>query len=1076
MTKFLCLRSLSHLLLPLIVLAFGAGIWLNSERPASTFEHETEAEAHLAAPNADEWFYTQRAYPLADIPPGARAQAFAQMQREEARLKQAGLAALVKQADATAEAVPVWQPLGPAPIANGLLDGGLPLPASGRVMSLALDPNYDGAGNRTLYIGAAHGGLWRTRDDGANWTPLLEEQASQAVGAITIDPNNSNVIYVGTGTGSRSISSYYGAGLLKSVDGGASWRLIEGPISIRAPQRPAFQMASMPRIALDPNNSSTLYVCTVNGAITSATGASGSVPLGQRGVWKSNDAGETWRNLDPLGNSGGTNASDLVIDPRNSNFVIAGMQASGLYRSLAGGEPGTWTLLGGGLPAVGSFGRVALTIGPPLPPSTNTTFFALFSINNNANWQLYRSTDNGDTWQALNAPANAGQTFHNLVLVVDPTDANVLYTGEVRLHRSLDGGQSWQRISDGDGSGGIHVDQHAFVINPRNRNQIFVGNDGGVWRSANATAATIRWENLNQGLNLTQFQGLALHPTDPNFLLGGTQDNGSLRFTNNIAWTSVAGGDGGAAVIDQANPTTVYHNYQSTSGNFGPRISLTSGNSWRDIGCRSCGAVQGRMNANDRVSFYSPMAQHTGFTQPPNFNVIYFGTHRVYRSSDNGTLWTGLGPSSDGFGQDLPGGSGTVSALAAHPRLDTSTMPPGEMLWGGTSTGRVFVTLDAGKLADATFTNVTKAPLPNRFVTDIAPDPANPQRAYVAYSGFDVSTPTTPGHVFLTEDGGTTWRNISGNLPDVPVLSLALDPLLPGTVYVGTDLGVFRTVDGGETWLRFGAGIPNTSVFILRYHAASRSLVAATHGRGAFRLALGNPALSVSAANYRRESLAVEGIVALFGADLATRTEAAATVPLPTQLAGTSVRLTDANGVEQLAPLFFVSPQQINYQIPPGVAAGTATVTILKDGNLVASGVERVRDVAPSLFTANANGRGVPAGYGVRVRGGAQTLVLIARAEAGGQVPEPIELGPEGDQVVLVLFGTGLRRRSSLGGVAITIGGVSTPAQYAGEVAGLVGLDQLNFIIPRALAGRGEVDVTVSAGGLAANPVRVNIK
>jgi uncharacterized protein (TIGR03437 family) len=403
-------------------------------------------------------------------------------------------------------------------------------------------------------------------------------------------------------------------------------------------------------------------------------------------------------------------------------------------------------------------------------------------------------------------------------------------------------------------------------------------------------------------------------------------------------------------------------------------------------------------------------------------------------------------------------------------------MPPGELVWVGTSNGRVWVTADAGKLAEAAFTNVTKAPLPNRFLTDIAPDPANPQRAYVAYSGFDVSTPTTPGHVFLTEDGGATWRNISGNLPDVPVLSLALDPLLPGTVYAGTDLGVFRTVDGGETWLRFGAGIPNTSVFILRFHAASRSLVAATHGRGAFRLALGNPALSVSAANYRRESLAVEGIVALFGADLATRTEAASAVPLPTQLAGTSVRITDANGVEHPAPLFFVSPQQINYQIPPGVAAGTVTVTILKDGALAASGVERVRNVAPALFTANANGRGVPAGYGVRVRGGVQSLVTIARAEGNAQVPEPIDLGPEGDQVVLVLFGTGLRRRADLASVSIAMGGVSVPAQYAGETPGLVGLDQLNFIIPRALAGRGEVDVLVSAGGVAANPVRVNVK
>jgi uncharacterized protein (TIGR03437 family) len=1073
-------RHLSRWIPLFIVLAFSVGAfchnqagWPGLETAATQGAAETETVAE--APGADDWFYAQRAYPLPDIPPGARAQAFEQMKREEARLKQAGLAALVKQAEAAAETAPVWQPLGPAPIANGNLDGGLALPASGRVMSLALDPNYDGTGNRTIYLGAAHGGLWRSLDNGATWMPLLDEEASQAVGAITIDPNNPNVIYVGTGTGSRSISSYYGAGLLKSVDGGATWRLIPGPLSTRAPFRPAFQMASMPRLALDPNNSSTLYACTVNGSITSATGSSGSVPLGQRGVWKSNDGGETWRNLDPSGNGGATNASDLVIDPRNSNFVMAALQSTGLYRSLAGGETGTWERLSGGLPAAGTFGRVALTTGPPLPPSTNPTFFAAFATSSST-LQLFRSVDNGDTWQALSVPAGATQTFHNLVLMVDPVDANVLYAGEVRLHRSLNGGASWERVSNGDGSGGLHVDQHAFVINPRNRNQIFVGNDGGVWRSDNATAALIRWQNLNLGLNIAQFQGLALHPSDPNFLLGGTQDNGSLRFTNNPAWTTVAGGDGGAAVIDQSNPTTVYHNFQSGTGSYGPRVSFNSGSNWTDIGCRNCAAVPGRLNPTDRVSFYSPMAQHAGFTQAPSGNVIYFGTHRLYRSANNGGTWTGLGPSADGFGQDLTRGSGTVTAIAAPPRLDTSTLPPGEIVWVGASDGTVQVSVNAGKLADATFTNVTQAPLPNRFVTDIAPDPANPQRAYVAFSGFDASTPATPGHIFLTEDGGASWRNFSGNLPDVPVLSLALDPLLPGTVYAGTDLGVFRTVDGGETWLRFGTGIPNTSVFILRYHAASRSLVAATHGRGVFRLALGNPALSVSAANYRRESLAVEAIAALFGEGLATRTEAATALPLPTQLAGTTVRLTDTNGVEHLAPLFFVSPQQINYQIPPGVAAGTVTVTIFKDGTLAASGVESARAVAPSLFTANANGRGVPAGYGVRVRNGVQSLVTIARTEGGMQVPEPIDLGPADDQVVLVIFGTGLRRRPALSSLTLTIGGLSVPAEYAGETPGLVGLDQLNFLLPRALAGRGEVVVTLSAGGSAANAVTVNIK
>ncbi len=1060
--------------LPMLALAFFCGITLTGQRltllPLAEFE--PEAEAHEAKPGAEEWFYEQRAYPLKAIPAGARLRAFEQAEREERRLRPGRRAVLQGEGESGVLAEPAWQPLGPAPILNGSTL------AAGRMTAVALEPDYDGVNNRTLYAGAAHGGLWRSTDNGANWTPLFDEQASQAIGSIVIEPNNPQVIYVGTGTATRSISSYYGAGLLKSVDGGASWRRITGPISTRAPLQPAFIMASIPRIVLDPNNTSTIYLCTVNGSITSATGSSGSVPLGQRGVWKSTDAGETWRNLDPLNNGGATNANDLVLDPKTAGFVLTALQANGLFRSTANGEPGTWERLSG-LPNAGTFGRVALAPGPPLAPATNTTFYALFALNANPQIALYRSTDNGTTWQQLTVPTDVAQPFHNLVLTVDPQDANLVYLGEVQLHRSTDGGQTWARITTGDGSGALHVDQQAFVINPRNRNQIVLGNDGGVWRSENATASAMRWENLNRTLNTVQFQGLALHPADPNFLLGGTQDNGSLRFTGTPAWAAVAGGDGGAALIDQSNPTTVYHNFQSSTGSYGPRVSFNSGTNWTDIGCRSCTATPGRLHPSDRVNFYAPFAAHTGFNTPPNGNVIYYGTQRVYRSADNGRTWTGLGPSADGFGQDLSRGTSTVSAIAAHPTLDNAVAPPGEIVWVGTTDGLIRVATDAGKLAEAVFTNVTKAPLPNRFVTDFALDPADTRRAFASYSGFDLSTPTTLGHVFVTEDRGETWRNVSGNLPDVPVLALALDPQLPGTIYAGTDLGVFRTVDGGATWLRFGTGIPNTSVFILRYHAATRSLVAATHGRGAFRLNLPRALVTVSAASFTRTALAVEGIVAAFGSRLATGSAAANSIPLPTELAGTRVLVRDANGVERPAPLFFVSPEQINYQIPADTAPGLVEVTVLSSDGTISGAGEAVRNVAPTLFTANSNGRGVPAGYGVRVRGGEQTVIQLAALVPTATPPlQPAELdlGPEGDQVVLVLFGTGLRRRPDLSGVDVSIGGVKVPAQYAGEVAGLVGLDQLNFGVPRSLIGRGEVDVVVNASGVAGNTVRVRIK
>ena len=483
------------------------------------------------------------------------------------------------------------------------------------------------------------------------------------------------------------------------------------------------------------------------------------------------------------------------------------------------------------------------------------------------------------------------------------------------------------------------------------------------------------------------------------------------------------------------------------------------------------------MNPTDRVGFYAPMALHAGFTQSPG-NVIYWGTQRLYRSTDTGQTWTGLGPSTDGFGQDLAPTTGRLSAIAAHPKLNNNISPPGEIVWVGTSNGLVQVTSNAGALESAVFTNVVKAPLPNRFVTDIALDPNNPQRAYVTYSGFNLSTPTAPGHVFRTDDLGGNWRDISGNLPDAPVTSIALDPFRADTVYIGSDLGVFQTTDGGATWTRLGNGMPRVATFMVRYQAATRSLIAATHGRGMFRLPLASAAATVSAASFNRSALAVEGIVSAFGAGLSTATAVAASLPLPRTLAGTTVTIRDAAGNEQQAPLFFVSPSQVNFQIPPGTAPGPIAVTITSGDGTVSTGSERAFAVAPSLFTANANGKGVPAAFVVRVRNNVQTQIPVAQFDSATNqfVPAEIDLGPEGDQVVLVLHGTGIRRRSALSAVRVAIGGTDSQTIYAGEAPGFVGLDQINAIIPRSLIGRDTVDVVLSVDGGTANTVTIKIK
>jgi uncharacterized protein (TIGR03437 family) len=235
---------------------------------------------------------------------------------------------------------------------------------------------------------------------------------------------------------------------------------------------------------------------------------------------------------------------------------------------------------------------------------------------------------------------------------------------------------------------------------------------------------------------------------------------------------------------------------------------------------------------------------------------------------------------------------------------------------------------------------------------------------------------------------------------------------------------------------------------------------------------------SLSAASYRAE-VASEAIVAAFGANLAASTVAATTLPLPTMLAGVTVRVTDSSGIERNAPLFFVSPRQINYQIPFGTASGAASVTVLANGAALAAGAVQVTTVAPGLFSANANGQGVAAAVVLRIKpGSAQSFEPVARFDAAQNrfVAAPIELGPETDQVFLLLFGTGLRRRSSLTSVTAMIGGLNTLVEYAGPQGDFAGLDQVNLRLPRALAGRGEVNIALMADGKAANVVTVSVR
>lgn len=1037
------------------------------------------------------WLYEQRAYPRETIPYGARQHAFEQLEIAEARQRELNL----RTADVEQVA---WQPLGPAPIGQQIGQfainyGEKRVSCSGRANALALHPQFDGTNNRTIYIGAAQGGVWRSDDGGATWRSLTDSAPSLVVGDIAIDPTNPNVIWVGTGEGDQ-YGGYYGAGLLKSTDGGATWQVITGPNANQPPIQPAFINAGIMKIEIDPTNTNTVYITTGSGSPSSASSKTGAeAPLGQQGLWKTTDGGQTWTHLDVLGDGGRVPAMDVITDPNNRQRVFAAMNATGIFRSDNGGQ--SWTKLAGGLPTTG-FGRIALAVGPPLQPSTNATIVAAVAATNDKIQGIYGSLDNGATWTRVTQPPASGQANYNLAIAVDPTDSRVLYFGTSAneandggtVFRSTNAGESWQDLSKGDAtSGGLHADTHAIVVSSRNPNIVITGNDGGVFRTNNAKAAanTVAWTSLNDSLNTVQFQVLALHPTSLDFMVGGTQDNGTNRYSGNASWANLAEGDGGFAYIDQSNPKVVWHTYQNDKETgFGPRMTLdgTVNNiEWIDRNCSKCQAKPGGLNPNDRFSFYAPLTGNAGFTGP-NGNVVYFGTQRLYRTADRGATWTGLGASSDGFGADLTKGQGYVTAIAAHPRLNPAqgSDPQGEVVWVGTSDGTVQVTIDAGKLDKATWRNVTKAPLPNRFITDIGLDPNEQRRAIVTYSGFNANTPSTPGKVFLTNDQGGTWTDITGDLPDTPANSVAVDPNQANTFYLGTDIGVFQTTNGGQNWSRVGAGLPRVAVFTVRYHAATKNLVVGTYGRGAWKLALTTSAVkavaTVSAASFSATAFSSEAIVAAFGESLGTGVEVATTVPLPTKLAGSSIKVKDSAGVERDAPLFFVAPQQINYLIPPGTANGAATVTVTSGDGTLSQGTINIVSAAPGWFTANANGQGVPAGVVFRAKAdGSQSLEPLSITEGGRQVPREIDLGPEGEQVLLVLFGTGFRGAAA-NAVNCQIGGEASEVLFAGPQGGLVGLDQANLRVPRMLAGRGVVDLVFTADGRAANTVQIRVK
>ncbi len=743
------------------------------------------------------WEHRQRAYPLGFVPEGARARALTQIQ--QTRPPAPRHKPLVGGAQQ-------WINIGPAPILNGQIAPAGPV--SGRVTAIAVDP-----GNMSHWlIGTAQGGVWETLDAGGTWTPKTDDQASLAVGALAFARSNPAIIYAGTGEPNfAALDDYGGAGLLKSVDGGASWQLLASSL---------FSGKSFSSIVVDPSNPNTLVASVTHGL--AGRGAEAPPTQPGYGVFKSTDGGSTW-NQKVVGAS-----TDLKADPGNFNHQVAAATTNAftpsyqLYRSLDAG--GSWTTLSGPWINLGGAGRMQLAISPSNPntlyvsaadfrdPQNNTNYNRLLGI-----WRTDTAWAAAPTWTQLPQPQGVGdQVWYDQVISVDPANANVLYFGETPLRKF--NGTTWATIGadyDANVNGRFfHPDQHAQAWAGT---RLIIGNDGGVWSTADGGAT---FTNHNSNISITQFYYGSVHPQGRDFAIAGAQDNGSEKWQGANGWTLAGLGDGGETAVSPSNPDNNWV------------VSLDQLQIVRESGAGQFEQevfAAGTYNLPN-VPFIARLA-----LAPTNENILLTAASILIKTTNF------FSASTPDWFQDSQDVGAPITALAFAPS-DLS----GNTYAFGTSDGQLWLT-STGSGADAVNINAGNA-VPGRYVTAVAFHPNNPNILYAALSGFDEGTVGKPGHVFKTGNAlspAPTWVDVSPPV-DLPHNALALDPLNPNTIYAGTDLGVWVSTDGAGTWNHMGPeiGMPNVAVFDLKVQPVTGRVFAFTHGRGAFMYdpnAINNP-------------------------------------------------------------------------------------------------------------------------------------------------------------------------------------------------------------------------------------------
>lgn len=728
-----------------------------------------------------------------------------------------------------------WTPAGPGPVIVG------PASAfSGRVISIAFDP----VNNDTIYIGAANGGVWKSTDRGQTWSPKSDFQNSLAIGTLAIDPNDNLRIFAGTGQYGEAVGTLYGNGILFSSNGGNSWSELSTA---------TFQRDEISKVLFDPSDATSqkMFLSSRQGVYESIDGGTNWTVLragdasdlvvietgpgiqliagfAGSGIFTATRTGGGWSAWTQFVSADFPTGFQRIVlgqcrdHPTRIYAAFSdGFGIAGIAKTQNGGNnwnrvvPPLFTDINaesatsGATPHVHSIAvsnaamlanTLVYTSGPASdgPAHTHTVTLTAQQLSDLRDGLttlfITSSTDAGHSHVFVLNRRFSGQTWYNFHISVHPTDSDIVYYGEVRLWKTTNGDGPWTQLPI------LHTDNHAFAFAPDNVNQIWSVGDGGVYMSPNAGAT---FQHRNRDLQTLEYISVSQHPQWETIMIGGTQDNGTHRYTGQPAWEFSDGGDGGFTAINPSLPTRMYHEYVSTTF----YRSDTSGSlgSWALKNSGITGSAE----------FYAPF-----MLDPSNPSVCYFGGSQLSRSDNNADSWSAITSTI----------VGNITAIAVHP-TDSNT------IYIGTTAGRVYLVQKTGAtwaIADVTTTEITGPDLPaGVYISDLAIDSAG--NVWITLSSVLWSETTgefTNDHVYRRAAGGSTWTSRSSGLAQAnPVNSIVIDPADSNRLFCGCDIGVFRTDNAGMLWVPWDQGLPNVSVFDLKVHGPRRLLRAATHGR-----------------------------------------------------------------------------------------------------------------------------------------------------------------------------------------------------------------------------------------------------